>query len=242
MWAKLFEFASRITNKWALAAYGIAAIVYLVSKTIVGRGRKVPPFVWVAIVLLVLIPFLAATYEEIVYNWGVTHSVYRLRVTILDIQHQPTEDAILHCSAGGEPKKVLGGWEFDIPKTTVPADGKLSVFASIPSAFLSGRADLTLSTDYNVSITIQLEPDTSSWIRGIVVDDHNVGLEGALVSLVGHGPETVRTSQGGHFGLPAYAADGQEVQLHVEKQGYTSVSQYHPAGKEPVTIVLYKVR
>jgi hypothetical protein len=33
-------------------------------------------------------------------------------------------------SLGGEPKRVSGGWQFDIPNASKPKDGKLSIYAS----------------------------------------------------------------------------------------------------------------
>lgn len=34
------------------------------------------------------------------------------------------------------------------------------------------------------------------------------------------------------------SADGQQVQLHAEKEGYEAVTQFHPAGAFPATLIL----
>jgi hypothetical protein len=61
-----------------------------------------------------------------------------------------------------------------------------------------------------------------------------------MVSVIGYGEEAVTTSTDGSFVLPAHAAIGQSVRLHVEKEGYVPVDQYHPAGDEPAVIILEK--
>ena len=42
-------------------------------------------------------------------------AIYRLRVTVVDPRSTPVEDARVWSSIGGEPMKVAGGWQFDIP-------------------------------------------------------------------------------------------------------------------------------
>ena len=229
---ELFRIASAITNPWSLAAYAVASIVYIVSR----RRGKVPVLVWVSIWLLVLIPAVASVYVEVARS-GVT-SIYRLRVTVVDPQHVPVEDARVWSSMGGEPKKVAGGWQFDIPTASKPEDGRLTVFASLPAAFLSGKQELILKDDYNPTVTIQLEADTSASVRGIVIDSSDEAIVGARVSVVGYEAGAVITEAGGNFVLPAHAADGQQVLLHAEKEGYQAISQWHPAGDEPATIIL----
>lgn len=53
-------------------------------------------------------------------------AIYRVRVTVIDPQRVPVEDAKVWSTVGGEPKKVAGGWQFDIPGASLPGDGKVT--------------------------------------------------------------------------------------------------------------------
>ena len=87
---------------------------------------------------------------------------------MLGLDKQPVDDARVTSSNGGEPKKIEGGWEFDIPPQSRPADGKLTLFASEKNAFLVGNSTLVLDEDYFPAVEIQLEHDTSAIVRGVV--------------------------------------------------------------------------
>lgn len=137
---ELLRITSAIMNPWSLAAYAVAAIVYILLK----RRGKVPVMAWVSILLLVVVPTGASVYVEVARKRSEDTSIYRLRVTVLNPQHVPVEDAKVWSSIGGEPKKVAGGWSFDIPTANRPAEGRLTIFASVPAAFLSGKQELVL--------------------------------------------------------------------------------------------------
>jgi hypothetical protein len=234
---KLFEGATGISNQWSLAAFAIAAILYIILK----RRGKVPAIAWaciVAIVLLGLVPIVASVYVEKARLTDNASAIYRLRITVVDLQQMPVDDARVWSSVGGEAKKVAGGWQFDIPAAAKPADGKLTVYASVASAFLTGRRDLQLTEERNPPFTILLAKDDSATIRGRVVDGSGKAVTGARVSVTGYEREGVVTEAGGNFVLPAHAASGQQVQLHTEKAHYAAVSQWHLAGDEPATLVL----
>lgn len=62
---------------------------------------------------------------------------------------------------------------------------------------------------------------------------------GARVSIVGHSDVAV-TGTEGTFTLPAHAADGQQVQIRVEKDGYAPALQWHLAGKAAAMVVIHK--
>jgi hypothetical protein len=231
----IFEVASKISTLWSLAAFAIAAILYLAMRR-PGRGG-VPPVVTVAIVaivLLALVPIAGAFWAKGVEG----RSIYRVRVIVLDPEGSPVNDARVTSSAGGEPKKVEGGWQFDIPKGSVPGDGMLTVYARIENAGLSGQNKLQLADDLNPAVTIQLARVESAVVRGIVVDASNRAIAGAKVSIVGYGSEQITTAGDGGFQLPAHGASGQVVRLHVEKDGYKAVEQDHPAGGISATVVL----
>lgn len=164
--------------------------------------------------------------------------IYRVRITVVDPRQIPVEDAEVWSSVGGEPKRVAGGWQFDIPAASRPADGRLTIYAAKKPAFLSGQVDVQLGKDPNPAITIQLKKDTSAFVRGIVLDDSGHSISGARVSVAGYDKEALATDKDGNFNLPVHASKDQQVLLHVEKKGYQPTSQWHPAGDEPVTIIL----
>jgi len=163
-------------------------------------------------------------------------SLYRVRVTVTDPQGTPVDDAQVWSSLGGEPKRVAGGWEFEIPVGRKPTDGKLTVFAAAPSAFLKGRAELVLARDYNPAVIIPLQKDTAANVRGLVVDESGGAVAGARVSIAGH--DGVLTDGSGGFLLLAHAAEGQQILLHIEKDGYRPLEQWHLAGDEPAHLTL----
>jgi hypothetical protein len=231
---QLFELASKISSPWSLAAFGVAAIVYIVLR----RRGKVPILGWICILLLVLGPILSAAYVEVFRVKSKDRSLYRVRVIVLDTGQMPIEEAKVWSSIGGEPKKVVGGWEFDIPAAVKPADGKVVVFAAVPAAFLSAKGDLTLDSDYNPSVIVRLQKGGFASIRGIVTNDSGKGIEGASVNVTGYEGDRTVTQADGQFLLPTHATDGEQVLLRVEKEGYKSVSQWHPAGAEPATVTL----
>jgi hypothetical protein len=168
--------------------------------------------------------------------------IYRVRVTVVTPQNVPVEDAKVWSSFGGEPKQVSGGWQFDIPNASKPQGGQLSIFALRETDSLTGQADLVLNHDYNPAVIIKLNRDDSAKLHGQVVDGNNNAIVGARVFVVGYENETIITKQGGNFELPAHAALGEMVNLHAEKSGYRSVTQEHPAGNHPATLVLEKTR
>src|SRR5258708_5535328 len=112
---KVFDAAAKVSTGWSLAAFAIAGIVFIFFRK---RG-KLPRGAWIAIFAICILG-IAPIYLHY-------RAVYRVRVIVLNPQHFPVEDARLVCSLGGEPKKVVGGWEFDIPIGTTPGDGRLTV-------------------------------------------------------------------------------------------------------------------
>jgi hypothetical protein len=69
-----------------------------------------------------------------------THNqLYLIRVTVIDPQGIPVDDARVWSSIGGEPKKVAGGWQFDIPVQSKPIDGQVTFFASKDAGTFVGQ-------------------------------------------------------------------------------------------------------
>jgi hypothetical protein len=231
---------SAISNPFSLAAYALAVILILVLRTR-QKNKPIPLIAWVMILLLVLIPTGFSLYQEIVKaksREGNKDTIYRIRVTVLNDQKLPIEEARVWSSIGGEPMKVAGGWHFEIPAAKRPQDGKLTIFASQESAYLVGTRELQLNADYNPAVVVQLERDTSAKIRGQVVDSRGKAVAGARVSVTGYEAEAVITKEGGNFELPAHAAVNQEVKLHAEKRGIGVADLHWPAGDQPAILQL----
>lgn len=186
----------------------------------------------IAVVALTIVTFISAFYS------GKVTDIYRVRVTVVDSKGIPIEDAKVWSSLGGEPKKVAGGWQFDIPKVIKPQSGNIKLSASQESAFLTGNADLVLSNDYSPAVTIRLQRDDSAKVRGQVVDSKRRAVAGARVLIVGYESEAIITKEGGNFELPAHAAQNQQVLIQVEKSGYQSGRQWHLAGYHPALLLL----
>ena len=137
----------------------------------------------------------------------------------------------------GEPQKVAGGWEFNIPAQTRPKDGRLTIFGAKPAAFLKGQAKLELDEDWNPTVRVELAKDGSASVAGMVQDGQGKALAGVRVSVVGKS-ESMVTEDDGKFVLSISAAEGEGVLLHAEKPGYAAVTQSHLAGDEPAVLVL----
>lgn len=228
MWEKALEIASHITHPGTVAVFGAVLAAYSFSLAIRKRQSRVTWFLVIVILLLGLAPLLSSTYLQ-------SRGLYIVRVFVLGIDKQPVDDASVTSSNGGEPKKIQGGWEFDIPPQSRPADGKLKLFASVKSAFLAGDSTLILDKDYFPSVEIQLEQDTPAVVRGDVIDDHGRSVSGAHVSIPGY-PDVVMTDGEGNFVLPAHAADGQIVQVRAQKDQLVGTLSV-PAGKTVELVV-----
>lgn len=231
---EVFQYVSKINNAWSLAAFGIAAVLYIVLRK---RG-KVPTLGWVCILALVLGATLTAAYIDAFRIKSTERSVYRVRVTVIGPDGMPVEQAQVWSSVGGEAKQVSAGWEVDIPASIKPSDGKITILAAVPPAHLSARTDLMLGSDYNPTAVVQFQKAEPTSIRGIVIDDSQKEVQGAIVKVVGYETDIAITQKDGQFVLATHAGDGQQVLLRVEKEGYVTVQQLHPAGGEPATIVL----
>src|SRR4030081_2118322 len=102
---KLIDVIAKMSNVWQLAAFAIAAILFIVAK----RSRKPPAIAWIAVAAILAIaiaPFLASAFAL----KSADSAIYRIRITVLDSQNVPVENAKVWSSVGGEPKKVAGGW------------------------------------------------------------------------------------------------------------------------------------
>jgi hypothetical protein len=226
MWEKALEIAGRVTHPWTVAAFVavIAAAVFVFALR--AKKSRLPRAVWIVlsagIILLGFAPLLASAFLQ-------SRGVYRIRVVVFRPDQSLVDDAQVRSSTGAELKMVEGGWELDIPSQTRPADGKVTLFASLKDEFLKGSSTLVLGQDYYPTATIQLAADTSAVVRGVVVDEGLRSVAGATVSIAGYS-EAVLTDKMGNFVLPAHAAKDQMVEVRAQK-GQMSGRLSAPAGK-----------
>jgi hypothetical protein len=161
-----------------------------------------------------------------------------VRITVVDSTERPVEGVKITSSIDSVPKSVDGQWQLDIPSASVPANKKLTFYASKESAFLFGNRYLVLGTDPRPAITIKLEHGPPDTVRGMVQDESGGALAGARVTVVGYTDEAFITKEDGQFVLSTHKATNQQVELHIEARGYKPVNIHHPAGIEPAVIRL----
>jgi hypothetical protein len=164
------------------------------------------------------------------WTYLATRGIYRVAVSVLNVGGQPVKnDLEVSSSVGGEKKMTEYGWEIDIPVQAKPIDGKVTIRAEVPSAFLAGASNVTLDKDYYPYAVIHLAKEPSVTIRGDVVDEHQRAVSGANVAL----PEcsqSTQTDAQGLFALNSCVAEGQMVKIRAEK-GRLSVSVTVIAGQ-----------
>jgi|SRR5208282_418577 len=180
------------------------------------------------IIILGITPFAASAFLQ-------SRGVYHVQVLVVRPDESSADIAQVKSSNGGEMKMVAGGWELDIPPQSRPADGKLTLSASVKDEFLNGRSTLVLAQDYYPTATIQLVAETSAMLRGVVVDEDLGAIAGATVSIDGYSDVAV-TDQKGNFVLPAHAGKGQMVEVHAQKDQLTGHLSA-PAGKVAEVII-----
>jgi hypothetical protein len=164
----------------------------------------------VGIVVLGFTPYAASTFLQ-------SRGVYHIQVIVLDPDQSPVEIAQVKSSNGGELKMAGGGWELDIPQQARPANGKITLSASVKDEFLKGASTLVLDRDYYPTVTIQLAANSSAKVRGVVVDEDLRAIAGATVSIAGN-PEIALTDEKGNFVLPAHPVkQGQMIEIEAHK-------------------------
>ena len=230
-----------VSDIWRIAAFAIAAILIALRLVLGSAGDKKPAqgkllfLVASCICILGLAPILADAWLK-AKPFG-PPDVYHLRIIVLDPQHTPVTGATLRTAALNDTaSNDQGIAELTIPRATLSADGKITVYASLDSAGLHASKDIQLAADPNPTATIELTATRDAVVSGLVEDDQLHAVGGATVSILGG--ETGLTKADGNFTLKANAAFGQTVRLHAEKPGYQPVDQDHPAGRGDATIVL----
>jgi hypothetical protein len=237
----LIKAIATVSDIWRIAAFAIAAILIALRLVLGSGGDKKPAqgkvlfLVASCICILGLAPILADAWLKTKPSGP--PDVYRLRVIVLDPQHTPVTGATLRTAALNDTAtNDQGIAELTIPRATLSADSKITIYASLDSAGLHASQDIQLAADPNPTATIELTAAHDAVVSGLVEDDQSHAVAGATVSILGG--ESGLTKPDGTFTLKANEAIGQEVRLHAEKPGYLPVDQDHPAGRGDATIVL----
>jgi hypothetical protein len=230
-----------VSDIWRIAAFAIAAILIALRLVLGSGGDKKPAqgkllfLVAACICILGLAPILADAWLKAKPSGP--PDVYHLRIIVLDPQHTPVTGATLRTAALNDTAtNDQGIAELTIPRATLSADSKITIYAGLDSAGLHASKDIQLAADANPTATIELTAARDAVVSGLVEDEQSHAIGGATVSILGG--ESGVTKADGSFTLKANAAVGQTVRLHAEKAGYQPVDQDHPAGRGDATIVL----
>jgi hypothetical protein len=154
--------------------------------------------------------------------------VYRVQVTVLDLNKMPVHGADILATVG-QKSQTDAGWEFAIPPQEKPQGNTVTFYASIKDSYLVGRSTLRLGANFYPDVVIQLAPMQPVDITGVVQAVDGKSVVGATVSVVGYA-DHVTTDQMGNFRLAAHAADGQMVTVRIKK-GKAEAQFTIPAGK-----------
>ena len=251
--SEILQQIANVKTSWTLAAFAIAALLAIYTAFLTKPNAAARRALWVlvgVIGLLALLPIGVDAYlqrQKIVTDADLqrqkltANSIYRVRVTVVDDRNVPVEGTVVRVTAANEAKTTSdGSAELAIPKGSLPADGKVTIFADKEPAFLHGRKELSLGDDMNPSVIIPVVLARTAAVSGAVQDEAGHALKGARVSIPGGA--AVETDADGNFRISNAGSLDQKVLVHAEKSGYKPVSQYHPAGDEPVILVLSRTR
>lgn len=164
-------------------------------------------------------------------------ALYALRVVPVSEDGLPVEDATVRASVGNEAQQVAGGWEIEMPRAKVPADGRVTVWAEQASTAAKGRVSLELGDDPTPSIEVPLLAPATK-VRGTIVDGAGRSVGGARVSVLGYGDEMRVTDGSGTFELSAHRPPGERVRVHVEHPKFRALDEYCFAGSSDCYIAL----
>jgi hypothetical protein len=215
------EIAGHIGHPVTVVAF---ALVFAASVFTLALHAKRLFMAWigaVGIIILGMSPFAASVFLR-------SRGIYHVQVVVVRPDQSPVDIAQVK-SSNGELKMAGDGWELDVPPQARPADGKVTLSASVKDEFMQGKSTLVLAQDYYPTATIQLVAETSAMLRGVVVNEDLAAVAGATVSIAGYSDVAV-TDRRGNFVLPAQTGKGQMVEVHAQK-GQLTGSLSAPAGK-----------
>ena len=200
----------RIGHPLAVAAFALVFAVLVFALALRAKRPFLASIVAAAIVVLGFAPLAASAFLQ-------SRGVYHVQVLLVRPDQSPVDIAQVKSSNGGEVKMVADAWELEIPPQARPADGKVTLTASAKDEFLKGASTLVLAHDYYPTVTIQLVPDASAKVRGVVVDEDMRAVAGATVSIDGDLGDAV-TDQKGNFVLPVHPGPPRQmIELRAQK-------------------------
>lgn len=206
---QFLRMAGHVGHPITVAAFALVIAAFTFSFTL-RAGRPVVAWLSAFVFLgLGIAPYAVSAFLQ-------KRGVYRIQVFVVRPDQSSADIAQIKSSNNGEFKMIDGGWELDVPPRARPAEGKLTFSAAVKDEFLKGSSTLVLAQDYYPTVTIPLTAETSAKIRGVVVDESLVAIQGAAVS-VGDYPEVAVTDSKGNFVLPAHAGNGQTIEIHAQK-------------------------
>lgn len=144
---------------------------------------------------------------------------------VSDVHDQPMSGVILSTKTTGStspPSDVAGKTQITLNGSVQPGDAVVLVLVRAP------RPGMRFYTPWEGFATV---PKPSDAIPVVL---------GARVSVADRGG--VNTDQDGDFKFAGKFAPGEMVLIHAEKAGYDAVDQEHPAGPDPVVIVIPHAR
>ena len=139
---------------------------------------------------------------------------YKVKLVVVDQQRKPVDDATVWASVPIKLTKTEYGWQFEINQTDKPKDGKLIVYASRESVFLSGRQEVKLANASNLSVTVPLSAEEGV-LHLHVSDLSGNPIEGVRLSTTVPGSIVTPTDISGNcrIRLASPATLGAEVEL-----------------------------
>ena len=122
------------------------------------------------------------------------------------------------------------------PSRAVEAEFKRGLGKTI-GAFLNGNAEVILGEELLRTVRIELGKVLAD-VGGQVIDEENLPVAGARVFVIGYPGQGFETGTDGQFLLSTPSADGEEVALRAEKEGYEPAEEYPYAGDRSVCMIL----
>jgi hypothetical protein len=231
---KALEIASRLTHPYSIAAFALVLVVCVFWQASRSRNKTIAARYFVAAVVILILglaPLLASTLLQF-------RGVYRIRLTVLDPNGTPTQDADI-ITLQGEVKKANGAWEVDVAPQTRSQDAGLTISAQRKQDFLVGKTTIKLANDYYPTAAIQLAHLPSVIVRGVVIDDRLRPVANATVAIEGY-TEASTTNQMGNFEIPSHVAQGQMVTLVARSDNGNIVAKKSGPAGDSFELVLRK--
>lgn len=148
---ELLRYVPNIDTPWRLSALAICAVIGAFNVFVFKPKPAVRRALWVVvggIITIVIVQLITAS---------VAFPIYRVRVTTVDKRNNvPIEGAAVRTTAANESKTAQdGSCELAIPKGSLSASGKVTIFADKKEAFLHAQSSCN-----SVPIRIRRSPCT----------------------------------------------------------------------------------